>query len=642
MNTAVVWRLFRTEYLNQLQSIEGAFIALARYIQEHWPGYDWFPMWYGGFPFARTYQPAFHYTVAAAASVFGLSVASAYHVVAALGYALGGVAFYYLAKALCEDRLIALGGALAFSLFSPSLLLLPALRHDAAGLWNARRLQAMVVYGEAPNVSGLTVMMFALGLLHLALKRRTRASAIAAAAALAAVPAVNWPATVALTLAVGCYVAALTAPELRASAVRVAGIGIAAAGFACPFALPSTIWSTYHNANNMAESPTPGAGRWIALALLLAGFAVVRFVLSRLRASFALRFASLYLFVLAWFVLTVSWTGVRAIPQPMRFHVAMEIPLILAAMLFTQGALARWPQWRPAAAVLLAAFCLFQFIHYRQYARKIITRLDVRKTIEFQEAGWFDRNIRGGRVLAPGTVSFWMNAFTGVPQMVGCCEQSVLGKPAFIAAYITAAGHEDEAQSADFSLLWMKAFAVQAVAIGGRSSREYYKPFQFPYRFRGKLPLLWASGDDYIYRVPERAPDLARVVRISDVVTHLPENGIDVRELRPFVAALDNPALPVASWRWTGVNSGIARADMRSDQAMSIAINYHPGWKAFVGGRETSVRSDGLGLTVIEPHCSGPCAVEMRWSPGVEPYFVWAAALATMAVCGYGLYRKSG
>src|SRR5258708_4457263 len=116
VNAWVVWRLFFTQYLDQLHSVEGEFIAMERYIQRHWPGYDWFSLWSAGYPVARTYQPAVHYTVAAVASASGLSTASAYHLVAALSYSLGGVAFYYLAKALSGSRRIAFGGALLFSL----------------------------------------------------------------------------------------------------------------------------------------------------------------------------------------------------------------------------------------------------------------------------------------------------------------------------------------------------------------------------------------------------------------------------------------------------------------------------------------------------------------------------------------------
>src|SRR5215471_4139390 len=154
VNVWVVWRLFFIEYLDQLPSVEGEFIAMARYIQSHWPAYDWQSLWLGGFPVVRTYQPLVHYGVATLSSISGLSPAAAFHLFGAASYSLGGLAFYYLAKTLSGSHAVALCGGLCFSLFSPSNALIPGVRLDAGGLLNARRLHALVVYGELPNLTG--------------------------------------------------------------------------------------------------------------------------------------------------------------------------------------------------------------------------------------------------------------------------------------------------------------------------------------------------------------------------------------------------------------------------------------------------------------------------------------------------------
>jgi hypothetical protein len=101
-------------------------------------------------------------------------------------------------------------------------------------------------------------------------------------------------------------------------------------------------------------------------------------------------------------------------------------------------------------------------------------------------------------------------------------------------------------------------------------------------------------------------------------------------ELRPFVAALDDPSLPAATWQWNNVNSAAITATLQPDQVISVALNYHRGWSASVSGRPVPLHADGLGFTVIEPRCSGPCAVEMNWSPGVEPWIVVPVALLAL------------
>jgi hypothetical protein len=295
---------------------------------------------------------------------------------------------------------------------------------------------------------------------------------------------------------------------------------------------------------------------------------------------------------------------------------------------------------------LTLVFCATQAWRYRHYARSIIQPLDIRRSVEYEEARWFAANTRGGRVDTPGTVSFWMNAFTDTPQLTGCCEQSSPTREDFIVDYVTAVGYRSDAESADYTLLWMKAFAVEAFAAGGPASREHYHSFHFPYRFRGKLPLFWQNGDDFIYRIPERTPGLVRIVRTRDLVKRPPENGIDVADLRPFVAALDDPALPIASTRWHDVNHARISATMKTDQALSVAINYDPGWKATANGTPVPVREDGLGLLAIDPRCSGDCAIDLHWSPGAEPWICLAISLSALAASLVlwlqPAYRKNG
>jgi hypothetical protein len=631
VNLWVVWKLFFIEYLNQLPSVEGEFIAMARYIQRHWPTYDWQSLWNAGFPAARTYQPLVHYSVAAFSSLSGLSPASGFHFIGALSYSLGGVAFYYLAKALSGSRAMAFGGALSFSLFSPSGILIPVIARDAGGIWNARRLQALVVYGELPNLTGLMIGMFALALLHRAVTRRTPGSALLAALVLAAVPATNWPSTVALAIAILCYVAALRWTEMRDCLLRVAAIGLMATAFALPFALPSTVFSTFADANLMAVSPVHDVRRWLGAALLVSFF-LIRLVLIRTRTPFGIRFAALWLNVLGWIVLSSSLAGVDILPLAMRFHIALEIPLTLMGAFLVSWFGGWCPRNRRLVAVVFTLFVCAQIYHYHRYARSIIQKLDIAKTLEYEEAQWFDANMHGERVLAPGTVQFWMNAFTNTPQMTGCCLQSLLNRENLIAAYVTSAGYQSDAESADYATLWMKAYAVHAVAIGGPQSREWYKDFKFPDRFRDRLPLAWSSGDDFIYRVPERVSGLARIVRKGDLVSHPPVNGIDVGEMRPFVAALDDSSLPVASWQWHDTNTATIRATLTPEEVIAVALNYHKGWQASVAGKKVPVRADGLGFVVIQPGCSGPCEVEMHWSPGIEPWIVVPLALLTFVL----------
>ena len=238
--------------------------------------------------------------------------------------------------------------------------------------------------------------------------------------------------------------------------------------------------------------------------------------------------------------------------------------------------------------------------------------------------------------MLPGSTSFWANAFTATPQVTGCCLQSLISTQPLISSYLIFAGYRDDAESADYALLWLKANAAQAVALGGANSRDAYRDFRYPYRFKGRLPLLWSDGDDFIYRIPERVPGLARVVRGADIVRHPPASGIDVAELRPFVSALDDPALPGASFAWEDANTARVGGVLAAGQALSVAVAWDPGWSATVNGRPIPVHADGLALIALEPNCAGVCEVRLHWSPGPEPGI--ALAIALLALTGIAIW----
>ncbi len=97
LNLSICWRLVKIEYINQLASVDGFFIGIARYISTHWGDFSWFPIWHCGMPYQDTYVPLLHLVVAAVSSIGHLSAARAYHIVVAVTYSLGAPALYWMA-----------------------------------------------------------------------------------------------------------------------------------------------------------------------------------------------------------------------------------------------------------------------------------------------------------------------------------------------------------------------------------------------------------------------------------------------------------------------------------------------------------------------------------------------------------------
>jgi len=117
------------------------------------------------------------------------------------------------------------------------------------------------------------------------------------------------------------------------------------------------------------------------------------------------------------------------------------------------------------------------------------------------------------------------------------------------------------------------------------------------------------------------------------VVAREPIHGLDVDPVRPYVAALDDPALPVAEMRWEGTSRAVIHAPMKRDQVISVQVSYAPGWRASAGDRKIPIRKDGIGLLVLEPGCDGVCDVRLDFGPTPEAWICRVfSLLATFAM----------
>ena len=154
----------------------------------------------------------------------------------------------------------------------------------------------------------------------------------------------------------------------------------------------------------------------------------------------------------------------------------------------------------------------------------------------------------------------------------------------------------------------MKAFGVHAVQTSGPASQEIYKSFRPARKFDGLLEAAWREGDDTIYRVPGES--LAYVLRADELVRHAPVNGLDLQEVRRYVAALQHPA----RFAWHGTSNATVEAQIEPGQTVSVQESYSPGWRA----NNARVFSDALGMIALEPHCSGICRIALTYDGGLE------------------------
>ncbi len=618
-------RLFVTEYTQYRDSIEAAYIGLSRWMLHHPGEFQWFPLWYGGIPFQNTYPPLLHILVAGAAAVSGVSTALAYHAVTAAMYSLGPVTLFWFAWKFSGERWPSFAAALLYSVISPSALLIPAVAADMGSPFYARRLQALVRYGEGPHVAAMTLVPIALAALGWALRKRRPVPVYAAALTAAAVVVTNWLGALALAAAVLAYLLAEADRRWLGKLLLAAGIGVLAYAIASPWIPPSTIAAIRHNAQYTVGHYPLGPSQLLYLLLLAAALAALRFSLGRTRASPCLRFSCYLSLILGAIVLARYWFGVYLVPQPERYHLELEMALALAAVF----AAARLP--RRVRTVLLALFVLLVIVQarrYHSYARGLVQPADMQRGIEYETARWLGRNLPGARAFAAGSTRFWFTAFTDNPMLGGGFDQGITNPLLPHVLYGVTFAENDPARTAS----WLRAFGVKAIIVGGPGSRDAFRDFRDPGKFAGTFRELWRDGDDVIYEVPGVSGSLAHVIAPGQAVSRTPAGYQDTEPLAGYLAALADPQAPPAACKWLSPHEAEITASLEPGQLISVQVTYAPGWRARWNGASCPIRRDGLGLMLIDPNCDGPCTIRLTYDGGLEMRLArLASALAFLA-----------
>jgi len=634
VNVGLVWRLFRIPYTQYMGSIEAAYVGLARYIVAHFPDLTWFPLWYGGTPYPDTYPPLLHFTVAAVAAAARISPALAYHSVTAVAYALGPVTVFWAAWRLGAGRVPAWLAGLGYSLVAPSCFLVHDIRADSGGWFGPRRLQTLLPYGEGPHLTSMVFLPLAIALLHVALTKRRPVYYVLAGLALAATVLSNWIGAFALALGAGAYLfAGFEARPVR-QWLTAAALACYAYAIALPFVAPSIVATIRANAplvgGHFESSPTHLA----VAAAFAAGFPALAWAMRRAGLAAPARFGILFFYGMAFITLAAYWCHFSLLPQPQRYHLEMDMAFWMAVALVAGPIYLRLP-WRTAVIVFCALALVAAPIFIRQLRRAhdMEQPIDIQATGEYRVSRWLGEHMPGKRVFAPGTISFWMNAFSDTPMMNGGFDN---GMRNVLLQYIIY--QEYFGDTLEVGLGWLKAFGVDAIVGGDPQTREFYHPYAHPDKLHS-LPVLWRDDTEVIYAVPRGSSSLAHAVRAGDLVTEEPIS-YELKAARTYLAALEDPTLPPADFRWTGTGAARITGSLRPEHLLSVQVTFDKGWHATVNGAPRRIWGDKLGQIVVEPRCNGACSVDLFYDGGTEMRLAHAASV--LALAGGGLWILLG
>ncbi len=618
INIFIVGEAFVTESTGHLHSMHGYWMAIADRAGLDRLTPQWWPYWGGGGPLEYTYAPLVPVLMAALSNAFGYSSALAFNQITGLVYCLLPVALFVFVWRLLRAPGWGLAVALAYSLLSPTELLVPDDDLGLQQLLRARRLYIAFSWDETPHLVALLLLPIAAWAFVRALRSRSLRDHVLAGFLAALMMLANMLGVILTALLVITVPLALERRVPMARFARASLIAGAAYVAICPLVPPSLLLTIQYN------SARNGEGGWSsgsAVALIIV--AVVLLFAWRLAARYLEDWPARWvvLFAVPSILIPVleRYWGLRFLPQPGRYTFEMEMTLAILAVLATRPLIDRLPyKARILVALPLLVLAGSQIVSHRAQARNQTRHVDMTGAIEYRVARFMDTNSPGARIMTAGSLCQWFNTFTDTPQLAWPHYPSAPNWMQQIADFTMRTDMNAGERAAEYSILWMKTFGVHAVALGGPDSPETWKAFEHPYKFDGVLEELWREDDTMIYRIPRRSPSLAHVMEPDRLVQRTPIHGLDTDEISRFVAALDAPDAPAATFEWLDSNTAAIHARAEANQVISVQVNYTPGWNATANGNQVSVRSDAIGLIVIEPNCSGDCEITLEYDGGLE------------------------
>ncbi len=620
---------FYTESTGHWGSMHGEWIALARIVGIDWLGPRWWPYWGCGAPAQFAYAPLAPFTMAVISRLTAITPAMALHVVTGLVFCMGPLLLYIAAWRLTRAPGYSFFAALAYLAAFPAEHLDPSSGFGLAWFVTTRRAYRLLEWDDLPHLLCLAIVPLAVWALARALEKRRPWCEAFAAALFAAMMTASMFGVVLTAIVASTVPAAVAGFRFTRAMLRSALIALAGYALASPWTNPSLIKTVRSVALMDGEMDWSSRG-FLALGILALAGVGVWWLSSRFIHEWPQRWMALFACPSVLIPGLDHYAHIHFLPQPQRYLPELEMALCLIIVFGARSVFRRIPE-RTRGFVVAAALILAvgQIAALRQFVAKMTAPMNVASSIEYRSAKWFESAFPEGRVLAVGSMATWLNAYANVQQMGGQSYSTAPSRMQQIANWSIMTGEAMGAREAELTLLWMKAYGVQAVAVPGPRSPEAWKPFHNPSKFEGVLPVLWREDDTTIYRVPQSSSSLAHVMRRERVVHLPPHNGLDTKEIASYVDALDHPVAS-ASFEWRGPNEALIHARVLPGDALSVQVTYDKGWHAFVNGVPRKILYDGLQLMVIDPACSGDCDVRLVYDGGWEAKLCRAACLATL------------
>jgi hypothetical protein len=328
--------------------------------------------------------------------------------------------------------------------------------------------------------------------------------------------------------------------------------------------------------------------------------------------------------------------GFRIMGEPARFVPELDLAIILVAVEIARLGWAR-PGWRWA----VAALTILAFVPSVSYLRHAWSPFPKAGPIEneysYQTTKWLHDNVPNERVMATGELRLWFNAWFDNSQLDGGSMQGMTNQILPVAIYQILAG-----EKAELSVWWLQALGTGIVVVPGPTSREHYKDFSYPDKFRGVLPVLFEDRGTTIYRVPRISTAIGRVVGRSAIrEVGAITGGADAVQLAKYVSVVEDTRQPKAEVKWRDFDHVEIHANVGAGQTVLLQETYDPAWRATENGQPLAVKPEpvmGWMLIDVPP---GQHTVSLHFQTPAENRIGQVLFFVTLAIIGVLLLKRT-
>jgi hypothetical protein len=254
---------------------------------------------------------------------------------------------------------------------------------------------------------------------------------------------------------------------------------------------------------------------------------------------------------------------------------------------------------------------------------------DIERTPEYNLAQWLMDNNGHQRVYATGTVSFWLNVFTEIPQLRGGSDQGATN-PWWIDAAIEINAGKDE----ELSVLWCKALNIRYIIVVYPNADTPYYDYVFPNKFEKVLQLRHTYMGFSIFEVPLINSNLVQPVDVTSLQDLETIKRIDdVKALQRYVSLVEAEHTATVYVRYDEVDRlEIEVTNATEKTHILVKMTYDERWKGSIDGRSVTITAVGPDLMLINPNKQGNYTLELVCGKSVSETIGIAITISTILI----------